>query len=99
MAPVDNSLLVRWRSLDLTQVLLVITNYAKRDVTFIPDKDSRTERWHATYGDREFELLLTGTKFWDTRAKVGGGGAVDLCVHLTGANFKGAVKLLSDAGI
>ena len=48
---------------------MALADYAKKDVSFIPVKDAGTERWHTTVRGREFELLLTGTKFFDTRAE------------------------------
>lgn len=94
MAAVDRSLLERWRSLDSVYVLSAIADYAKRDLSFAPVKSAATQRWHVSMGGRDFELLLTGAKFWDTRAEVGGGGAVDLSMHLAGLEFKDAVRLL-----
>ena len=43
---------------------------------------------------RNFELLLTGPKFYDTRQKRGGGGAIDLVMHLYQIDFKKAVDRL-----
>jgi hypothetical protein len=97
MRAVDHSSLVRWRSLDATHVLRALADYAKQDVTFHPLKDHRTTRWHACIRGCEFELLLTGPKFWDTRAEKGGGGAVDLTRHLTGVGFTQAAELLTAA--
>lgn len=77
--------------MDVTTVLVAIADYAKRDITFFPIKDKATTRWHATVRGREFELLLTGPKFWDTRLQKGGGGAVDLAEHLFRIDFKEAV--------
>jgi hypothetical protein len=91
---VDNSDLDRWRSLDLVTVLPAITDHAKRDSTFMPDKDPRTHRWHVSASGQDFELLLTGPKYWDTRARAGGGGAIDLVMHLTAASFRAAVRRL-----
>jgi hypothetical protein len=47
----------------------------------------------------DFELLVTGLKWFDARAGKGGGGAVDLCMHLLGLDFVAAVKLLCRAGL
>ena len=94
MAAVDHSSLLRWRSLDATLVLRTVADYAKRDVTFHPVKDSKTSRWHACVRGCDFELLLTGPKFWDPRDRRGGGGAVDLVMHLAHVDFKQAVELL-----
>ncbi len=92
----DNSALERWRSLDAVSVLQVIAEHAKRDASFVPAKLASTERWHASVDGQDFELLLTGPKFWDTRENIGGGGAVDLAMHLTRLKFKAAVRLLAE---
>ena len=44
----------------------------------------------------EFEILTTGLKWYDTRAKKGGGGAIDLAMHVLGLSFVDAVKLLTE---
>ena len=71
-----------YRSLACEVVLPKITDYIKADPSFTPIRDSHTHRWHLTAGGRDFELLSTGPKFYDTRAKRGGGGAIDLVMHL-----------------
>ena len=43
--------------------------------------------------DREY------ARFYDTRARVGGGGAIDLAIHLTGYSFNDAVQLLRSKGL
>lgn len=98
MKGVDNSTLQRWRALEAAEVLAVVANHSKRDRTFHP-KDANTERWHVGCGDGDFELLVRGPKFFDTRSKRGGGGAVDLVMHLTGKSFKEVVVLLREAGL
>lgn len=97
--PVDKSTLSRWRELLAVDVLTAIADHAKRDVSYIALKSPRSSRWHARYGSREFELLLTGSKFWDTRARKGGGGAVDLAMHLAQVDFSAAVRLLQSYGL
>ena len=96
-ATVDRSSLARWRSLEASVVLCAVADYAKRDVTFHPVKDRRTTRWYSCLRDSHFELLLTGAKFWDTRAQRGGGGAIDLVMHMAGVEFRQAVELLRAA--
>jgi hypothetical protein len=76
-----------------------LATYAKRDANFAPIKDAATSRWHINAQGREFELLLTGAKFFDTRARRGGGGAVDLAMHLFGVDFRDAVLLLRQHGL
>lgn len=82
-----------------SRILAALADHAKKDVSFVPVKDGGTERWHATVRGKEFELLLTGAKFFDTRAEKGGGGAVDLACHLFGTDFRGAVAFLRQKGL
>ncbi|WP_234086827.1 hypothetical protein [Azonexus sp. R2A61] len=85
--------------MDMAKALLALADYAKPDPTFAPIKDQGTTRWHATVQGREFELLLTGSKFWDTRSEIGGGGAVDLSMHLFRSDFKTAIGTLRKKGL
>lgn len=93
---VDSSELEGYRSLACEVVLPKITEHAKADPSFTPIRDSHTHRWHVRADGREFELLSTGPKFYDTRAKRGGGGAVDLVMHLHRLDFKQAVAKLRE---
>lgn len=94
MPRVDPSELSRWRSKDAAATLSVLADYSKLDSTFEPIKNPSTTRWHANVRGCDFELLLTGPKFFDTRAEKGGGGAIDLAMHLFRADFKAATGIL-----
>lgn len=91
---IAGTVLSRWHSLDAATALAAIADHVKQDKTFEPVKDSTTTRWHVTVDGHDFELLLTGPKFWDTRARTGGGGAIDLVMHLAGTDFKRAARRL-----
>jgi hypothetical protein len=91
--------LLRLRQIPAALALAALATYAKRDSTFVPTKSLTTERWNATVGCYQFELLLNGPKFYDTRTKVGGGGAIDLAIHLHRLSFIDAVGLLRKRGI
>lgn len=97
MPRVDAEELKRWRDLDASLTLSSLAFHAKADPTFVPIKAERTSRWHANAAGRDFELLLTGPKFFDTRAEKGGGGAVDMAMHLFRLDFKTATELLRKA--
>lgn len=99
MARLSSHDLTRLRGVPAVTVLIALAVHAKRDVSFVPTKSLGTERWHATVGAAQFELLLTGPKFFDTRAKIGGGGAIDLAMHLHCIGFADAVDLLKLRGI
>ncbi|WP_228273734.1 hypothetical protein [Rhodocyclus tenuis] len=94
MARIDLGEQGRWRNLDAAFALQAFTDPAKRDRTFEPIKDRHTTRWHAQVLGREFELLLTGPKFFDTRAKTGGGRTIDSAMHLLRIDFKTATGAL-----
>lgn len=95
MAKVSQAELERLRGMDATAVLSRLADYAKADSTFKPISELHTSRWHVTAQGRDFELLLNGPKFYDTRLKRGGGGAIDLAMHLLfDLDFKRAVERL-----
>jgi len=93
---VDNSTLARWRDLDAVVVLLAIADHVKQDAEFRPRQSHDTARWHASVAGLDYEILCTGPRFLDTRANRGGGGAIDLVMHLLGLDFKRAVAVLRD---
>jgi hypothetical protein len=90
----DESTLTRLRALPIEDALCLLSALHKDDRTFVPIKDSQTRRWHVSTVRGEFEILGTGIKWYDTRAQQGGGGAIDLAMHLLGLSFVDAVKHL-----
>ncbi|OYU42558.1 MAG: hypothetical protein CFE44_23320 [Burkholderiales bacterium PBB4] len=94
MAAVDNEVLVRLRGLDAIEALDALAEHVKVDRSYEPTKSTSTQRVHVTAGGAEWELLLTGPKFYDTRLAVGGGGAIDLVMHIWRVPFKAAVAML-----
>lgn len=85
--------------MDAAAVLLRLVDHAKADPTFKPISDEHSLRWNVTAQGREFELLLNGPKFSDTRLKCGGGGAIDLAMHLFSIDFKQAIERLRGAAL
>ncbi len=78
-------------------VLALLAISFKADPTYEPIKDSSSRRWHVTTVSGDFEILTTGpTKWYDTRAKKGGGGAIDLCMHLLRLSFVDSVERLTE---
>jgi hypothetical protein len=86
------------RQMPSEDALVLLATYCKPDPAYVPVKDSRSRRWHGRTTCREFELLTTGPKWWDSRAGKGGGGAIDLTMHLVQLPFVDAVKLLIKRG-
>lgn len=99
MPPVNKfgtSELERFRAMPCSQVLPRVCSFVKEDRDFTPLKSGHTQRWHLSVDGRDFELLTTGPKFFDTHAKVGGGGGIDLVMHLCRLKFKPAMKKLQE---
>ncbi|MDD5175290.1 MAG: hypothetical protein PHQ05_02550 [Sterolibacterium sp.] len=94
MAKVSSKELERLQGMDAKAVLLRLTGYAKPDPSFRPIRSKHTTRWHVRVNSSEFELLVCGPKFYDTRQKRGGGGAIDLVMHLYRIEFQKAVEIL-----
>ena len=74
-------LATRLRALPLEQVLPLCGGQ--------PDRHDR-HKWHTPAGT----LSLTGSKFMNWTLGAGGGGAIDLVIHLRRLDFKGAVDWL-----
>lgn len=79
--PFAPSLIRRLRCIPLTAVLQAVGARQDRD-----DK----ARWHAATGT----VSVTGAKFFNWNTGAGGGGAIDLAMHLCGFDFKPAVAWL-----
>lgn len=52
---------------------------------------------YVSIGGGVSELLVTGPKWYDARLNKGGGGAIDLTMHLFRLDFANAVKRLQSA--
>jgi hypothetical protein len=93
----DAITLGRLRQIPLETAWAVLAFEVRTDPSYKPKKDSDSRRWHLTSSRGDFELLTTGLKWYDTRARRGGGGAIDLTMHLLGLSFVEAVNFLIDA--
>jgi len=96
----DDETLAWVREMPLSQVLNWLSDHGKlfwrRDSDFMPEKDKRTVRLYlSSPSGFAWEVLVTGLKWYDVRAGKGGGGSIDLVMHLLGINFAAAVKLLA----
>lgn len=96
---VDNLTLERWRALDALLVLEKLGCYVRADSTYEPLSAHGTQRYHVNADGQDYELLLRGPKFFDAHLQRGGGGAVDLVMHVCHVDFKGAAGLLQRLSI
>ena len=86
------------RAMPLEQALRKLDLYFTRDPDYHPRKNSSGVRLNVSVGGRVFEILVTGIRWYDTREKKGGGGAIDLAMHLLDLDFRVAVKKLLACG-
>lgn len=93
----NQATLAALREMPSEDALALLAMYYKADSAYLPVKDPHSRRWHVTTASGDFEILTTGpTKWYDTRAKKGGGGAIDLAMHLQKLSFIDAVKFLTE---
>lgn len=90
----DEKTLERFRNVDCEEVIHILCDYFKEDTSFRPTKNSITRRWNVRVANKDMEILTTKAKWYDTRKNIGGGGAIDLAMHLMEIDFVTAVKLL-----
>ena len=91
--------LVQVRALPLLGILDRLkadgTLFWRRDMNFVPEKDSRTMRLFISVpSGLAWEMLITDLKWYDIRVGKGGGGGIDLVMYLLGVDFVAAVTLL-----
>jgi len=83
------------REISILDAMELLGLYAKLDRQYKPRNDSQAQRFHVSLESGEVvELLVTGQKWYDIRAMQGGGGAIDLVMHLYGESFPQAVQRL-----
>ncbi len=88
--------LTRLREMPAGDALTLVAIHVKADPTYLPVKSCHSRRWHVHTRRGEFEILTIGPKWYDTRARQGGGGAIDLAMHVLGLSFVAAVKHLTN---
>lgn len=90
------AVLAALRALPSEAALGRLAIHCKADATYHPVRQAANRRWHVRTACGEFEILTTGVKWYDTRAKKGGGGAIDLAMHVLALSFVDAVKRLNE---
>ena len=88
-------LLEQLRELEAPAVLDRLGLHFKVDAAYVPKRSGRSARIHVTLESGQvIELVFTGPKWFDKRAKVGAYGGIDLVMHLLDMDFHQAVEVL-----
>jgi len=90
---ISDAEVTRLRMMPVADTIRLLGLYAKADRDYTP-KDSRSKRIHVSVANTVIELIVTCNKWFDSHAKRGGGGAIDLTMHLYGEPFAKAVRRL-----
>lgn len=93
----DEKLLTQFREQKTEETFKYLGLYYSIDRDFVPVGNPNTKRFNVSVNNQVFEIVSTGVKWFDTRWKKGGGGAIDLVMHLYGVDFVAAVKILMKA--
>lgn len=101
MGPWTSDEIARARRANFIRVLDFLGAYHKRDAAYTP-VNTGSIRLQVNLNSRDFRFIFTGEKWLNELAPLGetgrgGGGAIDLVRHLTGAGFVQAVKICLDA--
>lgn len=85
------------RAMPLLKALDSMGVYAKLDTSYEPTKNRDSSRYHLSANCQDYELVICREKWYDTRACKGGGGAIDLVMHLYSEPFNKALRRLDKA--
>ena len=92
----SDAMLERARALTLIAAFKLFAWEWKKDPDYIPRANQNSRRINVFLPSGEVrELLITGDKWFNTREKKGGFGAIDLVMHLEELDFPTAVRLIN----
>lgn len=95
MRRVPDEVLAELRTLTVEEVLRRLGVYWTLDREYRPIKTQLYRRvWVTTPAGEVVGLQVDGIRWYDLQARKGGGGGIDLAMHLLGCSFREAVRLL-----
>ena len=86
--------LKRLREVPLLKALDALELHYQHDPGYKPRKSQESMRVIVSVNDLVYTLQITGMRLYDMYSKEGGGGAIDLTMHLMQCEFLEAAKLL-----
>lgn len=90
----SQSELNRLRAMSVEATLKLFNLPFRVDEDYRSYKNTDSKKLIVTIDSRQVELIITGEKWYDVESKRGGGGAIDLTMHLFREPFKAAAKRL-----
>jgi len=90
----DDELITRFRVMTVEKAAQVLGLYCKKDAHYESTTHRNSKCYHISKDGEVFEIIVTQLKWFSTRRGVGGGGAIDLTMHIYGEPFKAALNRL-----
>lgn len=91
----DKDLIARFRMMSVEQTALTLGLYCKQDKEYRSTTHKHSSCFHISKDSEVFEIITTELKWYSTHRGCGGGGGIDLAMHLFGECFKAALLRLS----
>lgn len=84
------------RGIPLLKAMEILGLYVKIDPDYSPKKNPFSKRFFICVEERNFEIVIVDQKFFDVKARKGGGGSIDLVKHLYSESFIKAFDRLNE---
>lgn len=91
----DEELITRFRVMTVEQTARVLGLYCKQDKDYESSHYRNSKCFHISKDGEVFEIIVSQLKWYSTHRRFGGGGGIDLTIHLYGESFKAALTRLS----
>lgn len=91
---IDPDLVSRLRSLPVEKMARILGLHFKQDKSYEPTKFPNSKCYHISLENQVFEIIVTGLKWYSVHRKFGGGGAIDLTMHIFNDSFTRAYNRL-----
>lgn len=95
--PIDPQQLEALRNLSVTELALVLGLPCSRDITYQSQRHAHSVCYRIMVSAKIYQIISTGSKWFSALQGVGGGGAIDLTMHLYGEPYQAALQRLRKA--
>lgn len=92
----DEELVTRFRVMTVEQTARILGLYCKQDKNYESTAHRNSKCYHISKDGEVFEIIVTQLKWYSTHRRYGGGGGIDLTMHLYGETFKAALTRLTN---
>ncbi|KPY55670.1 hypothetical protein [Pseudomonas amygdali] len=91
----DDELITRFRVMTVEQIARILGLYCKQDKEYESSHYRNAKCFHISKDGEVFEIIVSQLKWYSTHRRCGGGGGIDLTMHIFGESFKAALTRLA----